>query len=244
MNPNKPLPEEIYKRRRVAALIIVIVLAVVLIWAAVAAFGGDSNDSVAASSESSASTMASTTAADSMSESATTFVSESESVPESKPESGSESEPEEAKDGAPESMDPEKPVHAAKDTCSLKDLEVRTSMLKYSVPDGELPKFFMTVTNPTAADCKIDLDENSLRFEVYKMADNQRVWSDTDCYASVQTGEQTFPAGKELKFEAEWSRRASEPGKCTDRSTAEPGAYFAHTVIGDNFSPPQDFTLR
>lgn len=236
MNQNKPLPEEIYKRRRVAALIIVIVLAVVLIWAAVAAFGGDSDDSVAASSESSAAT----TSADSTSESSTTSA-DSTSESESESESVTESE---AKDGASESKEPEESVHAAKDTCSLEDLEVRTSMLNYSVPDGELPKFFMTVTNPTAADCKIDLDENSLRFEVYKMADNQRVWSDTDCYASVQTGEQTFPAGKDLKFEAEWSRQASEPGKCTDRPTAEPGAYFAHTVIGDNSSPPQDFTLR
>lgn len=235
MNQNKPLPEEIYKRRRVAALIIVIVLAVVLIWAAVAAFGGDSDDSVAASSESSAAT----TSAESTSESETTSTSESESA--------SESASEEAKDGeegASESKEPEESVQAAKDNCSLEDLEVRTSMLNYSVPDGELPKFFMTVTNPTATDCKIDLDENSLRFEVYKMTDNERVWSDTDCYASVQTGEQTFPAGKDLKFEAEWSRQASEPGKCTDRPAAEPGAYFAHTVIGDNSSPPQDFTLR
>lgn len=236
MNQNKPLPEEIYKRRRVAALIIVIVLAVVLIWAAVAAFGSDSDDSVAASSESSAAT----TSAETTSESSTTSA-DSTSESESESEFASESE---AKDGASESKEPEESVHAAKDTCSLEDLEVRTSMLNYSVPDGELPKFFMTVTNPTAADCKIDLDENSLRFEVYKMADNQRVWSDTDCYASVQTGEQTFPAGKDLKFEAEWSRQASEPGKCTDRPTAEPGAYFAHTVIGDNSSPPQDFTLR
>lgn len=236
MNQNKPLPEEIYKRRRVAALIIVIVLAVVLIWAAVAAFGSDSDESVAASSESSAAT----TSAETTSESSTTSA-DSTSESESESESASESE---AKDGASESKEPEESVHAAKDTCSLEDLEVRTSMLNYSVPDGELPKFFMTVTNPTAADCKIDLDENSLRFEVYKMADNQRVWSDTDCYASVQTGEQTFPAGKDLKFEAEWSRQASEPGKCTDRPTAEPGAYFAHTVIGDNSSPPQDFTLR
>ena len=235
MNQNKPLPEEIYKRRRVAALIIVIVLAVVLIWAAVAAFGGDSDDSVAASSESSAAT----TSAETTSESATTSTDST-----SESESAFESEAKDGEEGASESKEPEESVHAAKDTCSLEDLEVRTSMLNYSVPDGELPKFFMTVTNPTAADCKIDLDENSLRFEVYKMTDNQRVWSDTDCYASVQTGEQTFPAGKDLKFEAEWSRQASEPGKCTDRPTAEPGAYFAHTVIGDNSSPPQDFTLR
>ncbi|MER0091984.1 hypothetical protein [Corynebacterium sp. KPL2838] len=235
MNQKKPLPEEIYKRRRVAALIIVIVLAVVLIWAAVAAFGGDSDDSVAASSESSAAT----TSAETTSESATTSTDST-----SESESASESEAKDGEEGASESKEPEESVHAAKDTCSLEDLEVRTSMLNYSVPDGELPKFFMTVTNPTAADCKIDLDENSLRFEVYKMTDNQRVWSDTDCYASVQTGEQTFPAGKDLKFEAEWSRQASEPGKCTDRPTAEPGAYFAHTVIGDNSSPPQDFTLR
>ncbi|ERS61987.1 MULTISPECIES: hypothetical protein [Corynebacterium] len=239
MNQNKPLPEEIYKRRRVAALIIVIVLAVVLIWAAVAAFGGESDDSVAASSESSAAT----TSAETTSESATSSA-DSTSESESESEPASESEAKDGEEGASESKEPEESVHAAKDTCSLEDLEVRTSMLNYSVPEGELPKFFMTVTNPTAADCKIDLDENSLRFEVYKMADNQRVWSDTDCYASVQTGEQTFPAGKDLKFEAEWSRQASEPGKCTDRPTAEPGAYFAHTVIGDNSSPPQDFTLR
>ena len=109
--------------------------------------------------------------------------------------------------------------------------------------DGSLSAALLSDA-PSDADCKIDLDKNLLRFEVYKMADNERVWSDTDCYASVQTGSQTFPAGKDVKFEAEWSRQASKPGECTDRPVAEPGAYFAHTVIGDNSSPPQDFTLR
>ena len=233
MTQKKPLPEEIYKRRRVAALIIVLVLAVVLIWAAVAAFGGSSEDP-----------------ADTAAPAPTSAVEETSSAaPES---SGTVSETKTSAEGASESKAAEREPSsaapasskAAKKTCDLADLDVRTSMLNYSVPEGELPKFFMTVTNPTAADCKIDLDKNLLRFEVYKMADNQRVWSDTDCYASVQTGSQTFPAGKDVKFEAEWSRQASKPGECTDRPAAEPGAYFAHTVIGDNSSPPQDFTLR
>lgn len=227
MTQKKPLPEEIYKRRRVAALIIVLVLAVVLIWAAVAAFGGSSDEPAdtaapAPTPEQTSSSAAPETAAEASAEGA----SESKAA---------ESEPSSAATASSE---------AAKKTCDLADIQVRTSMLNYSVPEGELPKFFMTVTNPTAADCKIDLDKNLLRFEVYKMADNQRVWSDTDCYASVQTGSQTFPAGKDVKFEAEWSRQASKPGECTDRPAAEPGAYFAHTVIGDNSSPPQDFTLR
>jgi len=230
----KPLPEDIYKRRRVAALIIVLVLAVVLIWAAVAAFGGSSEEpaDTAAPAPTSADEETSSSAAPESSETVSETKTSAEGASESK---AAESEPSSA---APASSE------AAKKTCDLADLDVRTSMLNYSVPEGELPKFFMTVTNPTAADCKIDLDKNLLRFEVYKMADNERVWSDTDCYASVQTGSQTFPAGKDVKFEAEWSRQASKPGECTDRPAAEPGAYFAHTVIGDNSSPPQDFTLR
>ena len=234
MTQKKPLPEEIYKRRRVAALIIVLVLAVVLIWAAVAAFGGSSDEpaDTAAPAPTSADEETSSSAAPESSGTVSETKTSAEGASESKV---AESEPSSA---APASSE------AAKKTCELADLDVRTSMLNYSVPEGELPKFFMTVTNPTAADCKIDLDKNLLRFEVYKMADNERVWSDTDCYASVQTGSQTFPAGKDVKFEAEWSRQASKPGECTDRPAAEPGAYFAHTVIGDNSSPPQDFTLR
>ena len=234
MTQKKPLPEEIYKRRRVAALIIVLVLAVVLIWAAVAAFGGSSEEpaDTAAPAPTSADEETSSSAAPESSGTVSETKTSAEGASESK---AAESEPSSA---APASSE------AAKKTCDLADLQVRTSMLNYSVPEGELPKFFMTVTNPTAADCTIDLDKNLLRFEVYKMADNQRVWSDTDCYASVQTGSQTFPAGKDVKFEAEWSRQASKPGECTDRPAAEPGAYFAHTVIGDNSSPPQDFTLR
>ena len=234
MTQKKPLPEEIYKRRRVAALIIVLVLAVVLIWAAVAAFGGSSEEpaDTAAPAPTSADEETSSSAAPESSGTVSETKTSAEGASESK---AAESEPSSA---APASSE------AAKKTCELADLDVRTSMLNYSVPEGELPKFFMTVTNPTAADCKIDLDKNLLRFEVYKMADNERVWSDTDCYASVQTGSQTFPAGKDVKFEAEWSRQASKPGECTDRPAAEPGAYFAHTVIGDNSPPPQDFTLR
>ncbi|WP_293821268.1 hypothetical protein [uncultured Corynebacterium sp.] len=232
MTQKKPLPEEIYKRRRVAALIIVLVLAVVLIWAAVAAFGGNSDES--------ADTAAPAPTPEQTSSSAAPETSEVSSESEASAEGASESKSAEREP----SSSPAASSEAAKKTCDLADLQVRTSMLNYSVPEGELPKFFMTVTNPTAADCKIDLDKNLLRFEVYKMADNERVWSDTDCYASVQTGSQTFPAGKDVKFEAEWSRQASKPGECTDRPAAEPGAYFAHTVIGDNSSPPQDFTLR
>ena len=234
MTQKKPLPAEIYKRRRVAALIIVLVLAVVLIWAAVAAFGGSSEEpaDTAAPAPTSADEETSSSAAPESSGTVSETKTSAEGASESK---AAESEPSSA---APASSE------AAKKTCELADLDVRTSMLNYSVPEGELPKFFMTVTNPTAADCKIDLDKNLLRFEVYKMADNERVWSDTDCYASVQTGSQTFLAGKDVKFEAEWSRQASKPGECTDRPAAEPGAYFAHTVIGDNSSPPQDFTLR
>ena len=113
-----------------------------------------------------------------------------------------------------------------------------------SYKDGALPVFVMDVENPTAVDCDIDLDQNKLRFEVYKMGTNARVWADTDCYPSVQTGRTTFKAGATQQFQATWSRKGSEPGQCSDRPVAEAGHYFAHGIIGDNYSEGYTFNLN
>ena len=102
----------------------------------------------------------------------------------------------------------------------------------------------MKINNPTKAECGINLDDNQLRFEVYTMSDNQRVWSDVDCYPSVVTGEETFKPGEPRMFEARWSATGSKPGQCTNRQPVAPGAYYLHAVVGDSASNPADFTIR
>ena len=214
-------------RRRVAALVILLVVVALLVWGLSAFARSGKTDETEATPETVAEAPSTTLATE-----PTVQLSEESTTSSAEPTEPTE--PSEETAAAP----------VKKGSCELADLQIHASSNQPSYAIGVQPVFSMEVENPTDADCVIDLDDNLLRFEVYKMADNERVWSDTDCYASVQTGSQTFPAGKDVKFEAEWSRQASKPGECTNRPTAEPGAYFAHTIIGDNSSPPQDFTLR
>lgn len=229
---NQRLPEKYYQRRRLAAVVIVLVVVALLVWglSAIARGGGDDGEKNAApaSSSTSATPAESTEAASSEAESSEA----AESTAEEKP---SEEKSEEKS---------EEPKPEDKTSCTLADLDIIADSDRANYPADAKPTFYMTVSNPTGADCEIDLDENSLRFEVYDLATNERIWSDTDCFDSVQTGKETFKAGEERFFEAVWSRTGSAPGKCDDRPEAKAGGYFLHTVIGDNPSPAHTFNLR
>src|SRR5699024_8941657 len=131
-----------------------------------------------------------------------------------------------------------------KDSCELSDLIIRASSDATTYLIGVQPNFCMTVIYPTGSDCEIYLDEESLRFDVYRISDNCRMWADTDCYVSVQLGVYNFLAVDERSLDAVWSRLASvRDDECSERPAVDPGAYFLHTVIGDNASEPYTFNL-
>ena len=220
MTNQHPLPPEIYRRRRVAALVALLVIVVFLVWglSALARSGGDADVSTSTSPT-------------------TTPVTEP-TVPE--PGAATPSESETAKESA--SGEPTSPTEqtehteaAPSGTCELKDLRV--------VASTNQPLFYMEVQNPTDADCVIDLDANIMRFEVYDMATNQRVWSDIDCFDPVFAGQETFPRDSKRGFEARWSGTSSQPNVCTDRQPVPAGSYYLHTVIGDNASDAVPFNL-
>lgn len=130
-----------------------------------------------------------------------------------------------------------------KQSCELSDLQISATSDKPSYEEGQLPEFYMTVKNPTAADCTIDLRDNPLRFEVYDLSTNRRVWSDLDCNQPVDGTSRIFPAGSERYYRAVWSRTDSEPGQCGQRNPVPAGSYFLHTVIGNNPSEAHPFNL-
>lgn len=231
---NQRLPEKYYQRRRLAAVVIVLLVVALLIWGLSALGRGSGDDSAAPAGE--------TTSA----EAAPTKETTAEKAPDSegketaeKSEEAEGPEKESATESTEESSEP-----ADDGDCTLADLEITADSDRANYSGDEQPTFYMTVANPTRTDCEIDLDEESLRFEVYELSTNERVWSDTDCYDSVQTGKETFEAGEERFFEAVWSRTGSAPGQCDNRPEAEPGGYFLHTVIGDNPSEAHTFNLR
>ncbi|MDN6646513.1 hypothetical protein [Corynebacterium flavescens] len=239
-NPAQPkkLPQEVYTRRRVAALVVILVVVALFIWAVTSLFGGSGKDNNADSVA-----VTSTTAPQETSEAAAT--SETSQSTESSESSESSETEESAKSSESEkASEPSTPLAAdAKRTCELADLQITATAAEDTFAPGALPVFYMRVHNPTAADCVINLDENQLRFEVYGLSTNARMWADTDCYPAVETGEQVFKSNSDRNFKAEWSRRTSKPGQCTDRQEAPTGGYYVHAVLGDNPSAPTPFNL-
>ncbi|WP_288872610.1 hypothetical protein [uncultured Corynebacterium sp.] len=225
MSNQRPLPPEIYMRRRVAALVILLVVVALLVWAlsAMARSGGSGSDG--ATETSTEQTVNPTVATE------PTVVAPEESTSETA--SASPSEEPSSVEAAP----------ARTGACELKDLRIKALPNQPSYAAGTEPVFYMEVENPTDTDCVIDLDENILRFEVYDMRTNERMWADTDCYQPVVSGTQTYKAGEKQGYQARWSGTVSQPGKCDDRPAIEPGSYFLHTVIGDNASEAAPFNI-
>lgn len=223
---NRRLPEEIYVRRRVAAVVVLLVVIGLLVWGMVAfANRGDEPEAPVASETTTTETTA-TTASSEESTTETTAASTSEEASEEPSETTV------AAEGA-----------EGKETCELADLRITATSDRPGYGPNVQPTFYMTVANPTDADCEINLDDEQLRFEVYNLENNNRVWADTDCYPSVLGGDETFEAGDERSFQAVWSRLESQPGQCSNRTPVEAGPYFLHAVIGSNPSDAHPFNL-
>ena len=221
---NRRLPEEIYVRRRVAAVVVLLVVIGLVVWGLTAfANRGDEPEAPVAVETTTTESTTSTTASSEESTTETTAASTSEEPSEEPSETAVAAE--------------------SKDTCELADLRITATSDRPSYGPNVQPTFYMTVANPTDADCEINLDDEQLRFEVYNLETNNRVWADTDCYPSVLSGDETFEAGDERSFQAVWSRLESQPGQCSNRTPVEPGPYFLHAVIGSNPSDAHPFNL-
>lgn len=236
-------------RRRVAALLIVLVVVALMVWG-LSAWARSGQGENAAQETTSAETTESPTSSASSTSSApateptvpapgestatvTTQVSASETERETNAETKPETEPEESTVAAP----------ARVGACELKDLIVRATPNQPSYKAGVQPVFYMEVENPTDTECAIDLNDHLLRFEVYDMATNERIWADTDCYPSVVTGTERYAPGETRGYQARWSTTASKPGQCSNRPAVGPGSYYLHAVIGDNASDAAPFNI-
>ncbi|MCX2163497.1 hypothetical protein [Corynebacterium auriscanis] len=233
-NSRKPLPPEVYKRRRIAA-VVVLVLVLLLLWWLIGSLGGDEETQNAASNQKAQTTQTSSVAA---SDSATPTETKSES---SAPgESGKNKE--QSQTPSETAKDEGKPK---KDTCGLSDLEVIAKPGAPSFAPDAVPNFFVTINNPTAADCTIDLDQDKLSFEVFTLNNYQRVWGDLDCNEPGASGERVIKAGESAKYSLNsWSRTTSAPSACEARQPVGPGGYLLYAHVGDNTSKPATFNLQ
>ncbi|MCG7290136.1 MULTISPECIES: hypothetical protein [Corynebacterium] len=225
MSNQRPLPPEIYMRRRVAALVILLVVVALLVWGLSAFARSGKTDETETTPETVAEAPSTTLATE-----PTVQLSEESTTPTS---SEAPTQPTEETAAAP----------VKKGSCELADLQIHASSNQPSYAVGVQPVFYMEVENPTDTDCVINLDDDLLRFEVYDMATNDRIWSDTDCYPPVAAGNVEFAPGEKRRWEARWSATASQPGQCDNRPEVKAGSYFLHGVIGDNASDASPFNI-
>lgn len=207
-------------RRRVAALVILLVIVALLVWGLSAFARSGKTDETEDTPET-------------VSEAPSTTLATEPTVQLSEESTPSSTQPSEETVAAP----------VKKGSCELADLEIHASSNQPSYAIGVQPVFYMEVKNPTDTDCVINLDDNLLRFEVYDMATNDRIWSDTDCYPPVAAGNVEFAPGEKRRWEARWSVTASQPGQCDNRPEVKAGSYFLHGVIGDNASDASPFNI-
>lgn len=206
--------------RRVAALVILLVIVALLVWGLSAFARSGKTDETENTPET-------------VSEAPSTTLATEPTVQLSEESTPSSTQPSEETVAAP----------VKKGSCELADLEIHASSNQPSYAIGVQPVFYMEVKNPTDTDCVINLDDNLLRFEVYDMATNDRIWSDTDCYPPVAAGNVEFAPGEKRRWEARWSVTASQPGQCDNRPEVKAGSYFLHGVIGDNASDASPFNI-
>jgi len=232
------LPPEIYRRRRIAAAVLLVIILVLLGWGISALVNRDSEDSEPVN-----------VTRDDGKEVTPPEQPKEPYAPKSDKDSTKDKSDKDAKTDAKEGEDSAKDdaqaALANKKDCSLADLQVTATSDQPNYGD-EQPTLAITVHNPTGGECRVNLDEQQLRFEVYDLATYERVWSDVDCNDSEGHGELVLAPGEEVNYAATWSRLTSAPNKCSeeDRVPAPSGSYIFYGVIGDNNSDAYTFNMR
>jgi hypothetical protein len=128
------------------------------------------------------------------------------------------------------------------DDCPDSTLAVKgiTNQPQYVV--GDQPKFTMVVTNIGLVACKRDVGAAVLAAYVYSL-DNTRLWSNLDCAPSNETLVKEFQPGEQVTTEVTWTGMGSAPNCPLPRQPIGPGTYNLIVQLGNLRSATVPFIL-
>ncbi|MEV0434708.1 hypothetical protein [Nocardia sp. NPDC050413] len=220
LEPNGPLPPEIYWRRRALAIGVVIVALAIVVWlVTMVARGGDSSGSGAAA----ASTTVTST---SQSSSATSSAAASSSVTSTSAASSTTS-------AAPE---------PAAQPCSDQSLALKVTVNQPTYRVGDQPGFGTVITNISTAACSRDLGAGP-QFLVYTLDGQRRLWASNDCTPDGPPEVKTLKAGEQLSYKGTWFGTTSQPQCAGERLPVPAGAYMVVAQLGSIRSAAEPFNL-
>ncbi|MCZ4276918.1 hypothetical protein [Rhodococcoides yunnanense] len=134
------------------------------------------------------------------------------------------------------------PAPVVGNQCSDQSLAIKATPDKPSYRVGEEPGFTVVITNISAQECQRDVGAGLQRVLVSTL-DDQRIWSNTDCFPDAQSDLRTFGPGEQAGFTMKWSGTNSIPGCGEERVPVGPGSYKVIAQLGELRSSPEPFNM-
>jgi hypothetical protein len=223
LEPNGPLPPEIYWRRRVLAIGILVLALALVIWLVVMiARGGNSPGGTNAAASSSSSAPKPVVASS------------------AKPSTGAESSAPKPSGSAAATPSG---TSVAQGQCPDQSLAVRVTVEQPTYRTGEQPVFGIVITNISSAACSRDVGSGLQQVSVLTLDGQRRLWSSTDCYPDGQPDVRTLNRGEQAAFTVTWSGSTSQPNCAGDRVPVPPGAYAVVAQLGSVRSSIEPFNI-
>ncbi|WP_067531441.1 DUF4232 domain-containing protein [Nocardia crassostreae] len=217
LEPNGPLPPEIYWRRRLVAIGALVVATALVIWVAFALLRGGGGEDKQADGK--------TTTAE-----ATNKAAGSSSAPS---ESGKPSGSTTSGSAAP----------VAQGQCPDQSLAVKVNVGQPTYKTGEQPVFGIVITNISSAACERDMGSGLQLVSVQSLDGARRLWASTDCYPDGTPDVRTLNPGQQAAFTVTWTGSTSQPSCAGERVPVPPGPYTVVAQLGSVRSAPEPFNI-
>ncbi|MEV6068751.1 hypothetical protein AB0L82_19555 [Nocardia sp. NPDC052001] len=222
LEPNGPLPPEIYWRRRLVAIGAIAIALLLVLWVGFALLRGGSGDEKKADAKAPTSAPGATNKAAGSSSGA---ADPSSAKPSAAPVSGSAA-----------------PVAGA-GQCSDQSLAVKVNVGQPTYKTGEQPVFGIVITNISSTACERDMGSGLQLVSVQSLDGQRRLWASTDCYPDGTPDMRTLMPGQQAAFTVTWSGASSQPGCAGDRVPVPSGPYTVVAQLGSVRSSPEPFNI-
>ncbi len=223
LEPNGPLPPEIYWRRRALAIGVLVVALALVIWLVLTVTrGGDSPGTTKAAATSSVS--------------ATSKPAGASSTPPATTESS-------AKPSGTTTAAAASAGQVVAGTCPDQSLAVKVTVEHPTYKTGENPVFGIVITNISSTVCSRDVGSGLQQVSVTTLDGQRRLWSSTDCYPDGAPDVRTLNRGEQAAFMVTWSGSTSQPNCAGDRVQVPPGAYAVVAQLGSLRSAAEPFNI-
>ncbi|MCQ4117585.1 hypothetical protein [Rhodococcus tibetensis] len=250
LEPNGPLPPEIYWRRRALAIGGAIVVLILVVWLISSLRGGDDSETDPAAASSSLSTPVSISPTASGSppsggSGGSGGGGAAAAGGEASATSGSSSSGATSSAASSSAAASGQPVAAGQ--CPDQSLAIKVAADKPTYLPGEEPSFTTVVTNIGTTPCQRDLGSSLQQVLVYTIDGSVRLWSNIDCFPQSAADLRTLAPGEQAQFTVKWSAKTSAPDCLTQpepqRDPVGPGAYTVVGQLGQLRSAPEPFNL-